>query len=219
MNTKPLLVFPWVLWPKGWWLFDRCNLCIAFFSKWCASVSSSAGPVPRSECVLSPVNNSHPVHALLESFTVLSGCASRGTTGLPQEVHVLNLRNPEEGLGHHEREVKGKLLFVQIPGYKCVCRWDFSTLICWRKLFLNGDQKDYKEACAVCVDTVHLCFACHMSKPLPYPATLSITFHNHEVYLKKVTGWAKEIRNRFRSTRGLYRIGCLQKQIVYLSML
>uniref|UniRef100_U3J3N4 Transforming growth factor beta receptor 3 n=2 Tax=Anas platyrhynchos TaxID=8839 RepID=U3J3N4_ANAPP len=66
---------------------------------------AAAGPVPRSECVLSPVNNSHPVHALLESFTVLSGCASRGTTGLPQEVHVLNLRNPEEGLGHHEREV------------------------------------------------------------------------------------------------------------------
>uniref|UniRef100_A0A8B9M070 TGFBR3/Endoglin-like N-terminal domain-containing protein n=1 Tax=Accipiter nisus TaxID=211598 RepID=A0A8B9M070_9AVES len=54
-----------------------------------------------SECVLLPVNNSHPVHALLESFTVLSGCASRGTTGLPQEVHVLNLRNPEEGLVNH----------------------------------------------------------------------------------------------------------------------
>ncbi|XP_067394591.1 transforming growth factor beta receptor type 3 isoform X3 [Emydura macquarii macquarii] len=64
-----------------------------------------AGPVPRSECVLSPVNRSHPVQALLESFTVLSGCASRGTTGLPQEVHILNLRNPEEGLGHHEKEV------------------------------------------------------------------------------------------------------------------
>lgn len=89
---------------------------LLFFSKWCASVSSSAGPVPRNECVLLPVNNSHPVHALLESFTVLSGCASRGTTGLPQEVHVLNLRNPEEGLGHHEREVKGKLLLIQIPG-------------------------------------------------------------------------------------------------------
>ncbi|XP_075792638.1 transforming growth factor beta receptor type 3 isoform X2 [Pelodiscus sinensis] len=66
---------------------------------------AAAGPVPRSECVLSPVNSSHPVHALLESFTVLSGCASRGTTGLPQEVHILNLRNPEEGLGHHEKEV------------------------------------------------------------------------------------------------------------------
>ncbi|XP_026511121.1 transforming growth factor beta receptor type 3 isoform X4 [Terrapene carolina triunguis] len=66
---------------------------------------AAAGPVPRSECVLSAVNSSHPVHALLESFTVLSGCASRGTMGLPQEVHILNLRNPEEGLGHHEKEV------------------------------------------------------------------------------------------------------------------
>ncbi|XP_077784602.1 transforming growth factor beta receptor type 3 [Podarcis muralis] len=66
---------------------------------------ASAGPVPTNECVLSPVNSSHPVQALLESFTVLSGCASKGTVGLPQEVHVLNLRSPEEGLGHHEREV------------------------------------------------------------------------------------------------------------------
>lgn len=91
-----------------------------FFSKRRKFVSFSAGPVPQRECILSPVNNSHPVHALLESFTVLSGCASRGTTSLPQEVHVLNLRNPKEGLGHHEREVKGKLLFVQIPGDKYV---------------------------------------------------------------------------------------------------
>ncbi|XP_006275134.1 transforming growth factor beta receptor type 3 isoform X2 [Alligator mississippiensis] len=66
---------------------------------------AAAGPVPRNECTLSPVNSSHPVHALLESFTVLSGCASRGTTGLPQEVHILNLRNPEEDLGYREREV------------------------------------------------------------------------------------------------------------------
>lgn len=158
MNTKPLLVFLWALWPKGWWVFDRCNLCIALFSKWCASVSSSSGPVPRNECVLSPVNSSHPVHALLESFTVLSGCASRGTTALPQEVHVLNLRNPEEGLGHHEREVKGKWLFVLIPGYKCVRKLDCSTLICWMKLFLNCDQK---EVCTMYVDTFHLCFVHH----------------------------------------------------------
>ncbi|XP_062992499.1 transforming growth factor beta receptor type 3 [Elgaria multicarinata webbii] len=66
---------------------------------------ASAGPVPTNECVLSPVNSSHPVQALLESFTVLAGCASKGTAGLPQEVHVLNLRSPEEGFGHHEREV------------------------------------------------------------------------------------------------------------------
>lgn len=214
MNMKPLLVLPWVLWPKGLLLliFVRYNLCIAVFSKWSAYVSSSAGPVPRSECVLSPVNDSHPVHALLESFTVLSGCASRGTTGLPQEVHVLNLRNPEEGLGNHEREVKGKLPFIQIPGYKCVCKWERSTLICWIKLFLNCDQSDYKEGCAVCMDAVHLCFVCHMSKPLPYPATLSITFHNHEVYLKRVVGWAKEIRNRFRSTRGLIELAAFKSR-------
>uniref|UniRef100_F7B8Z7 Transforming growth factor beta receptor 3 n=1 Tax=Monodelphis domestica TaxID=13616 RepID=F7B8Z7_MONDO len=64
-----------------------------------------AGPVPRTECVLSPVNSSHPVQALLESFTVLSGCASRGTTSLPQEVHILNLRNPDESPGQPRREI------------------------------------------------------------------------------------------------------------------
>ncbi|ETE73413.1 Transforming growth factor beta receptor type 3, partial [Ophiophagus hannah] len=62
------------------------------------------GPVPRSGCLLSQVNSSHPVQALLESFTVLSGCASKGTAGLPQEVHILNVRNAEDS-GHHEREV------------------------------------------------------------------------------------------------------------------
>ncbi|XP_042319440.1 transforming growth factor beta receptor type 3 isoform X2 [Sceloporus undulatus] len=66
---------------------------------------ASAGPVPTNQCVLSPVNSSHPVQALLESFTVLSGCASKGTAALPQEVHVLNLRRPEEGSGHHDTEV------------------------------------------------------------------------------------------------------------------
>uniref|UniRef100_A0A8C6VDS5 Transforming growth factor beta receptor 3 n=1 Tax=Naja naja TaxID=35670 RepID=A0A8C6VDS5_NAJNA len=64
----------------------------------------STGPVPRSGCLLSQVNSSHPVQALLESFTVLSGCASKGTAGLPQEVHILNVRNAEDS-GHHEREV------------------------------------------------------------------------------------------------------------------
>lgn len=41
----------------------------------------------------------------MESFTVLSGCASRGTTGLPQEVHVLNLRIANQGAGRLQREV------------------------------------------------------------------------------------------------------------------
>ncbi|XP_015356379.1 transforming growth factor beta receptor type 3 [Marmota marmota marmota] len=65
----------------------------------------TAGPEPGTQCELSPVNASHPVQALMESFTVLSGCASRGTTGLPQEVHVLNLRPTDQGPGQPQREV------------------------------------------------------------------------------------------------------------------
>lgn len=68
-------------------------------------VIPSAGPEPSAQCELSPVNASHPVQALMESFTVLSGCASRGTTGLPQEVHVLNLRSADQGPGEPQREV------------------------------------------------------------------------------------------------------------------
>ncbi|KAK2500187.1 hypothetical protein MC885_017101 [Smutsia gigantea] len=62
------------------------------------------GPEPSIQCELSPVNASHPVQALMESFTVLSGCASRGTMGLPQEVHVLNLRAADQRPGQPERE-------------------------------------------------------------------------------------------------------------------
>uniref|UniRef100_A0AAQ4Q4I2 Transforming growth factor, beta receptor III n=1 Tax=Gasterosteus aculeatus aculeatus TaxID=481459 RepID=A0AAQ4Q4I2_GASAC len=53
---------------------------------------ASAGPVFRSPCELLPVGTGHPVQATSRSFTVLSGCASRGTAGLPQEVHIINLR-------------------------------------------------------------------------------------------------------------------------------
>uniref|UniRef100_A0A8C7BLC0 Transforming growth factor beta receptor 3 n=1 Tax=Neovison vison TaxID=452646 RepID=A0A8C7BLC0_NEOVI len=66
---------------------------------------AATGPEPSAQCELSPVNASHPVQAFMESFTVLSGCASRGTTGLPQEVHVLNLRAADPGLGQPQREV------------------------------------------------------------------------------------------------------------------
>lgn len=52
-----------------------------------------AGPLSRSPCELLPVGVSHPVQAMLKSFTVLSGCASRGTMALPQEVHIINLRS------------------------------------------------------------------------------------------------------------------------------
>lgn len=65
----------------------------------------SADPEPGTQCEVSPVNASHPVQALMESFTVLSGCASRGTTGLPQEVHVLNLRAADPGPDQPQREV------------------------------------------------------------------------------------------------------------------
>ncbi|XP_004378788.1 transforming growth factor beta receptor type 3 isoform X2 [Trichechus manatus latirostris] len=70
-----------------------------------SSCVATAGLEPEAQCELSPVNASHPVQALMESFTVLSGCASRGTTGLPQEVHILNLRAGDEGPGQPQREV------------------------------------------------------------------------------------------------------------------
>uniref|UniRef100_A0A8C8ZUI7 Transforming growth factor beta receptor type 3 n=1 Tax=Prolemur simus TaxID=1328070 RepID=A0A8C8ZUI7_PROSS len=74
-------------------------------SEWFMFAIPLAGPEPGAQCELSPVNASHPVQALMESFTVLSGCASRGTTGLPQEVHVLNLRTADQGPGQPHREV------------------------------------------------------------------------------------------------------------------
>uniref|UniRef100_A0A8C4T682 Transforming growth factor, beta receptor III n=1 Tax=Erpetoichthys calabaricus TaxID=27687 RepID=A0A8C4T682_ERPCA len=63
------------------------------------------GPVAHNDCILSPISDEHPVRPFLESFTVLSGCASRGTTSLPQEVHIINLRNSEEESSQHGREV------------------------------------------------------------------------------------------------------------------
>uniref|UniRef100_A0A8C6F670 Transforming growth factor beta receptor 3 n=1 Tax=Monodon monoceros TaxID=40151 RepID=A0A8C6F670_MONMO len=80
---------------------SRC--VIAMFALM-SSCLATAGPEPSAQCELSPVNASHPVQALMESFTVLSGCASRGTVGLPQEVHVLNLRTADQGPGQPQRE-------------------------------------------------------------------------------------------------------------------
>nr|XP_012646349.1 transforming growth factor beta receptor type 3 [Microcebus murinus] len=77
---------------------------VAMFALMSSSLAM-AGPEPSTQCELSPVNASHPVQALMESFTVLSGCASRGTTGLPQEVHVLNLRTADQGPGQPQGEV------------------------------------------------------------------------------------------------------------------
>uniref|UniRef100_A0A673UB54 TGFBR3/Endoglin-like N-terminal domain-containing protein n=1 Tax=Suricata suricatta TaxID=37032 RepID=A0A673UB54_SURSU len=77
-----------------------------------AFVVLSADLEPGTQCELSPVNASHPVQALMESFTVLSGCASRGTTGLPQEVHVLNLRAADAGPDQTQREVGAGASFL-----------------------------------------------------------------------------------------------------------
>lgn len=57
------------------------------------------GPLSRSPCELLPVGEGHPVQALLKSYTAISGCASRGTTSLPQEVHIINLHSSPEELG------------------------------------------------------------------------------------------------------------------------
>ncbi|KAL1791310.1 transforming growth factor beta receptor type 3 [Sigmodon hispidus] len=66
---------------------------------------ASSGPEPSTRCELSWINASHPVQVSMESFTVLSGCASRGTTGLPWEVHILNLRTADQTAGRLQREV------------------------------------------------------------------------------------------------------------------
>lgn len=78
------------------------------------SVIPSTGPEPSTWCEQSPIGASHPVQALMESFTVLSGCASRGTTGLPQEVHILNLRIADQGAAQPQREVSvGVAVYVR----------------------------------------------------------------------------------------------------------
>ncbi|XP_040215983.1 transforming growth factor beta receptor type 3 isoform X7 [Rana temporaria] len=66
---------------------------------------ASTGPIPEASCSLSPVTESHPVQALLESYTVLSGCASKGTISYPQEVHIINLKCVEEDPCQSEKEV------------------------------------------------------------------------------------------------------------------
>ncbi|XP_068445938.1 transforming growth factor beta receptor type 3 [Clinocottus analis] len=87
--------------PIPWLLLATC--CLA-----------SAGPMFRSPCELLPVGTGHPVQATLRSFTALSGCASRGTTGLPQEVHIINLRgHVPEGPGNTPAEVELHLKPIQ----------------------------------------------------------------------------------------------------------
>ncbi|KAK5869314.1 hypothetical protein PBY51_024042 [Eleginops maclovinus] len=75
---------------------------------------ASAGPVVRSPCELLPVGTGHPVQATLKSFTALSGCASRGTASLPQEVHIINLRgHVPEGPDSSPAEVELHLKPIQ----------------------------------------------------------------------------------------------------------
>uniref|UniRef100_A0A096M0V4 Transforming growth factor, beta receptor III n=1 Tax=Poecilia formosa TaxID=48698 RepID=A0A096M0V4_POEFO len=62
--------------------FILSNMCLSNFE----------GPLLRSPCELLPVGTGHPVQAILKSFTAMSGCASKGTMSLSQEVHVINLR-------------------------------------------------------------------------------------------------------------------------------
>lgn len=78
---------------------------IAVFALLSSYLATAAGPESSARCELSPVNASHPVQALLETFSVLSGCASRGTTRLPQEVHILNLCTAEKGPGQTQKEI------------------------------------------------------------------------------------------------------------------
>eukprot|EP00064_Thunnus_orientalis_P001073 superscaffoldBa00000066_g1074 len=72
------------------------------------------GPLFRSPCELLPVGMGHPVQAMLKSFTALSGCASRGTANLPQEVHIINLRGlAPEGPDNTQAEVELHLKPIQ----------------------------------------------------------------------------------------------------------
>ncbi|XP_071343337.1 transforming growth factor beta receptor type 3 [Trachinotus anak] len=75
---------------------------------------ASAGPLSRSPCELLPVGIGHPVQATLKSFTALSGCASRGTASLPQEVHIINLKgHAPEGPDNTPAEVELHLKPIQ----------------------------------------------------------------------------------------------------------
>ncbi|KAF3691305.1 Transforming growth factor beta receptor type 3 [Channa argus] len=68
----------------------------------------------RSPCELLPVGMGHPVQAMLKSFTVLSGCVSRGTVSLPQEVHIINLRgHAPQGTDNTPVEVELNLKPIQ----------------------------------------------------------------------------------------------------------
>uniref|UniRef100_A0A4W5LJ42 Transforming growth factor, beta receptor III n=1 Tax=Hucho hucho TaxID=62062 RepID=A0A4W5LJ42_9TELE len=91
-------------------VWKTCLLCLTHL----ILIFCPTGPLSRSPCELLPVGVGHPVQALLKSFTALSGCASRGTTGLPQEVHIINLRSHgPQGPDHKTTEVELHLKPIQ----------------------------------------------------------------------------------------------------------
>lgn len=83
----------------------RFSSVILLFAIWRLA---SAGPLSRSPCELLPVGVGHPVQAFSKSFTAQAGCASRGTSSLRQEVHIINLR------GHTSEGPDGSLVQVEL---------------------------------------------------------------------------------------------------------
>lgn len=83
-----------------------CASCLLHYWVYSCCFVFPADPLFRSPCELLPVGVGHPVQAMLKSFTAMSGCASRGTISLPQEVHIINLRGHEaEGVSNTFPEV------------------------------------------------------------------------------------------------------------------
>lgn len=114
------------------------------------------GPEPSTRCELSPINASHPVQALMESFTVLSGCASRGTTGLPREVHVLNLRSTDQGPGQRQREVSVGIALGVSDIRISFCEWILPSML---------DSGNQNSCCQPCVEST----SSHPTRGPPFP--------------------------------------------------
>ncbi|KAF3835706.1 hypothetical protein F7725_028264 [Dissostichus mawsoni] len=121
-------------------------------------------PVFRSPCELLPVGTGHPVQATLKSYTALSGCASRGTTSLPQEVHIINLRghvpqgpdsNPAEvelhlkpiqSLQRHQKPLvsEGSEVHFQPGNFSLSCQIQKEAFSHGNEHLLNWAQKKYR---------------------------------------------------------------------------
>ncbi|XP_077309053.1 transforming growth factor beta receptor type 3 isoform X2 [Lithobates pipiens] len=113
LDTNPGEVTSWGNWSADCGSFGRrrrrsCMDNMMMFLSVCLLFLlhlASTGPIPEAPCWLSPVTESYPVQALLESYTVLSGCASKATISYPQEVHIINLKCEEEDPCQSEKEV------------------------------------------------------------------------------------------------------------------